>query len=245
MAAPTSQPPSSRIYKPLILDIYDLWVLKLSNTRAWQCPTTTVQQPFFQTNIGARHLDIGVGTGYYPASVVADNGKDRKVKALTLVDLNGNALEKAKARVNKLGFENVKCVVGDVLKELDLWEEREGDEGTKTPAEFDSISLMYLFHCLSGPPASKLSAFSLVKKHLAPTGVLFGTTILGLSTEGAEVKHNLFGKALMWLYNGLGVFGNYEDGKEDFEVALRENFGKVEVEVVGKVLMFRAWAPIY
>jgi hypothetical protein len=67
--APTA--PGAAIYTPIVLKLYDWWVLEVSNRLAWRCPTSTVLLPFFAAHVGARHLDVGVGTGYYvlrPAS---------------------------------------------------------------------------------------------------------------------------------------------------------------------------------
>ena len=58
------------VYSPLVLGIYDLWVLGISNRYAWRCSTTAVLLPFFRQHIGQRHLDVGVGTGFYPAKTM-------------------------------------------------------------------------------------------------------------------------------------------------------------------------------
>src|SRR5262249_21733539 len=58
---------SARYYRRLILSFYALWVLPISNPFVWRCPTKTVLVPFFRANVGRRHMDVGVGTGYFPA----------------------------------------------------------------------------------------------------------------------------------------------------------------------------------
>lgn len=54
------------IYSPLMLKLYDWWVLGISNRYAWRCSTDAVLLPFFRQHVGRRHLDVGVGTGFYP-----------------------------------------------------------------------------------------------------------------------------------------------------------------------------------
>ncbi|KUJ07679.1 S-adenosyl-L-methionine dependent methyltransferase [Mollisia scopiformis] len=81
-----------------VLFIYDFWVIGISNLYAWRCPTGTVLVPFFNKNLSKKHLDIGVGTGYFLAH--DDLKEDNQV---TLVDLNKNSLEAANGRIGKKG----------------------------------------------------------------------------------------------------------------------------------------------
>src|ERR1700731_920308 len=55
------------VYSPTILKLYDFGVLGLSNRFVWQCPTKTVLLPFYKEHLGLKHLDVGVGTGFYIA----------------------------------------------------------------------------------------------------------------------------------------------------------------------------------
>ncbi|KAL4800035.1 hypothetical protein BDV19DRAFT_354273 [Aspergillus venezuelensis] len=48
---------------------------------------------------------------------------------------------------------------------------------------------------------------------------------------------------LIWLYNYIGMFGNWDDGREEISKPIRENFEEVESELVGTVLMRRAMKP--
>ena len=74
--------------------------------------------------------------------------------------------------------------------------------------KFRSVSLMYLLHCMPGPPSRKATIFAHLKMHLAEDGVLFGATVLGKGVE-----HNWAGRFLMLIYK-KGVFGNLDDGAE-------------------------------
>jgi len=208
------------IYNPFVLFLYDFWVLYLSNTWAWGCPTQSVLRPFFHKHLKRRHLDIGVGTGSYLQNLPP-------TMQLTLMDLNPNALNEAKHRA---GLPSTSCVQHDVMHDL---------PGGIAAGGFDSISVYYLFHCMPGPVTEKTKLIG----RLAPClneqdGVLYGATILGKG-----VQHNWFGRYLMSLYNGKGVFGNLGDGPEDFEDALNASFDDVETEIVGRVLLFAASKP--
>lgn len=100
---------------------------------------------------------------------------------------------------------------------------------------FDSISLVYLLHCLAGPVSDKADIFRHLKEHLEDGGTLFGATVLGKG-----VRHNWAGRWLMRIYNRKGIFGNLDDGAEVFLEVLKECFDDVEARVEGVVLVFAA-----
>jgi len=229
-------------YRPIFLSLYDFWVLGLSNSYAWRCPTRTVLLPFFESNFSSHHIDIGVGTGFFPATALksrqqhslAENGVDdgsSSFKQLTLVDLNANSLSSAAKRVGRP--DQTRCLVADAFQPLPL------ALVDGKPERFGSISLFYLLHCLRGPSSSKGKLFSNLKNNLEDDGVLFGATVLGKG----DFKHNLFGMGLMLFYNGIGLFDNWKDTERDFVAALRENFNEVESKVVGCTLLFKASKP--
>ncbi|KAK3348416.1 hypothetical protein B0H65DRAFT_175154 [Neurospora tetraspora] len=121
--------PGASVYsKPLMLTTYDKYVLGFSMTYLWRCPSSTILVPFFRENFRAeKHLDIGVGTGFFVGDALAERlAKDEYFMPLerdpdsklvqpkieiTLMDLNGMALEKAKERV--LGVVNNARVGGN------------------------------------------------------------------------------------------------------------------------------------
>jgi SAM-dependent methyltransferase len=206
------------VYTPFVLKLYDWWVLEVSNRLAWECPTSTVLLPFFAEHVGARHLDVGVGTGYYAAQA----GVARRSE-LTLLDLNENSLRAAAAR----GGAPAATVLHDVMQPLPA----------SLHGRFDSISLFYLLHCLPGSMPEKEQAISGLKAALAAGGVIYGATILG-----DEAGHNAFGRQLMRIYNRKGIFGNRTDTLESLEAALWRHFGQVEVRRHGKVALFVARA---
>ena len=86
------------VYSPLVLSVYDILVLGISNRLLWRCPTPGLVD-LYNRNLGARHLDIGVGTGYF-----LDHAKWPVSRPdITLLDLNPNSLAAAARRI---GYED-------------------------------------------------------------------------------------------------------------------------------------------
>lgn len=229
-----SSPPSSKmeasasVYTTFALRLYDLIVLAVSNTFAWRCRTGAVQLPFYQQHLAeGAHLEVGVGTGYYPA---ASARALAKTKVVTLLDLNPNTLVYAKHRLAKAGYKGeVDALEHNIFTPLPQ----------NLRGRYDSIALFYVFHCLPGPLRKKaVDVFRNVVPALAPGGVVYGTTILG---EG--VRHNWLGNRLLGLYNKKGIFGNREDSEEGLRDALGALFEEYEVRVVGVVALFVGRRP--
>lgn len=208
---------SAAIYTPWILKLYDWWVLGISNQFAWECPTHPVLLPFFQSHIGSRHMDVGVGTGFY----LAHTGI-KPTTEVTLLDINLHSLAAAIARCKQ---KNTQSIQHNVLLPLPF----------SRDVMFDSISLFYLLHCLPGTFNEKENVIFHLKNHLAPDGILYGATILG-----EEAKHNWFGKKLIQLYNKKGIFGNQYDRIEELEKMLERHFRNVEIWQHGRVALFTA-----
>ncbi|BDU19244.1 class I SAM-dependent methyltransferase [Dyella sp. GSA-30] len=222
MSAPDALDPQAgaAVYSPLVLKLYDAWVLGISNSYAWQCPTRRVLLPFYRQHAGQRHLDVGVGTGYY----LANAGFDAE-RQITLLDLNPNSLH---AAARRLGRADTKVVVQNVLQPTAGL----GDN------KYDSIALFYLLHCLPGTMVEKSRVFENLKVHLPDDGVLYGATILG-DTAG----HNGLGRKLMDVYNKKGIFGNRGDTLEALRDGLQKHFDDVRLSQHGKVALFAARAP--
>ncbi|WP_322047244.1 class I SAM-dependent methyltransferase [Paraburkholderia sp. J67] len=213
--------PGSAVYGSLVLKLYDAWVLGISNQLAWRCGTRQVLLPFYRRHVSANHLEVGVGSGFYPAHAGFHAGQQ-----VTLLDLNEHSLA---ATARRLGHTQVTQQVGDVMQPLTMLEGR----------QFDSIALFYLLHCLPGTMSEKACAFAQLKAHLAPDGVLFGATVLG-----DEAGHNLFGRALQREYNRKGIFDNQRDTRQSLHAALSLHFNEVSVEQKGVVALFVARAPL-
>jgi hypothetical protein len=208
-----------RIYTPLVLRAYDLVVLGFSNRFAWRCRSATMLEQY-ERHVGGRHLDLGVGTGWY---------LDRcrwpvDEPEITLLDLNENSLALAARR---LGRYRPRTVRANALEPLPL-----GD------ARYESAAANYLLHCLPGPLDSKAATLAAhLRPHLEPGGIVFGSTILG---RGAP--HTRLGRRLLRLYNRKGIFSNLEDDADGLEQGLASALTDVEIQVVGAVALFSARA---
>ena len=204
------------VYTPAALALYDLAVLWFSNSFVWQC-SSHVLLDFYNHHISDRHLDIGVGTGYFLDKCRFPSTAPK----IALFDLNPHTLAKSAKRLRRY---NPSCHVGNVLQRIDIG-----------MADFDSISLNYLLHCLPGNLASKSIVFEHVKPLLKDGGAIFGSTILG---EG--VRHNVLAKKLMKIYNAKGIFSNLSDRQSDLEAGLSAHFDEPTIHIVGSVALFSA-----
>lgn len=206
------------IYSRAVLGVYDLLVIRLSNSFAWRCPSRLMLDRYNRL-LGRRHLDAGPGTGWYLGKAGLPAGAE-----ITLLDLNPNSLDSAASRL-----EGVPCrrLLANALDAL--------PEGL---GPFDSVGANYLMHCIPGSWQEKGVVFRRLAERLEDDGVLFGSTILGRG-----VRHNLAGRRLMSLYNRLGVFHNRDDDAAGLERALARAFHEHSVEIVGTVAMFTARRP--
>jgi SAM-dependent methyltransferase len=204
------------VYTPLALALYDLAVLGLSNSFVWQC-ASHVLLDFCNQHISDKHLDIGVGTGYFLDKCRFPSTAPQ----IALYDLNPHSLAKSAKRLRRY---NPSCYIGDALHGIDI-----------DMSGFDSISLNYLLHCLPGNLASKSIVFEHVKPLLRDGGVIFGSTILG---EG--VRHNPLAKQLMKIYNAKGIFSNLSDRQSDLEAGLKAHFDEHKIHIAGCVALFSA-----
>jgi hypothetical protein len=204
-----------RVYTPLLLRAYDLFVLGFSNRLVWRCRSSRMLARY-DGHVGARHLDVGVGTGWF---------LDRctwpvESPAITLLDLNEHSLSAASERIRRYAPATVRA---NVLDPVDL-----GDR------QCDSIAANYLFHCLPGELEWKARTVTTnLRPYLAPGGVFFGSTILGRG-----VRHNLLGRRLMRLYNRKGIFSNVDDDEQGLAQGLSSVLADVEIEVIGAVALF-------
>ena len=202
------------VYTRSVLSIYDLWVLGVSNSYIWKCPTRHILK-HFNSHVSTNHLDVGVGTGYY-----LDKGTfpDRAPR-IALMDLNANSLDESSKRISRYRPEAYQVNVMDRIT-LDI-------------APFDSISVNYLFHCLPGSLETKLCVLDNLSPYLNNGGVIFGSTILS-SAEGASAA----AKKLMAIYNKKGIFSNADDRYEALESYLSAHYEHYELQRIGCVVLF-------
>jgi len=227
MASQTQTDPGQRdseagqaVYSPLFLFFYDWYVLRLTSRMVWGCPASKLIG-HYNRNVGARHLDVGVGTGYFLDRCEFQSAEPE----IVLMDMNRNSLEHCAKRIARYAPE---LIVGDVL----------GDTGLE-PGRFDSIGLNYLIHCLpSAVEGGKWKLFANLAPLLDPEGVLFGATVL---CEDLEL--GLAQRKLMGAYQRKGIFSNQRDSLAKLEAGLEAHFDEVEVELSGVVGVFTARKP--
>ena len=205
-------------YTPAVLRIYDLFVLGFSSSYAWRCPLGLLRE-HYQRHITSKHLDVGVGTGWFLDHCQFPTPKPE----LHLLDLNPNTLHHVSMRIARYA-----PVVhrGDVMQPIEL------------APRFESIGLNYVLHCLPGNMASKSVAIANLARLLAPSGTLFGSTILA-----RDVTHNFIARRLTAIYNRKGIFGNRTDDLDGLRRALEGSFGDVDICMRGCVALFAARQP--
>jgi SAM-dependent methyltransferase len=206
-----------REYTRPLLNLYDPLVLGPIARFVWHCPTTGLVERY-RRRIRDRHLDVGPGTGYFLERSGLPAGS-----AVTILDPNTNVLRHVSRRLKLL---DVTAVEADVLKPLPV------------SGSFDSAALHLVLHCLPGPLARKAGAIANVAAVLAPTGVLFGASVLG--TSG---RHSWAARRFLDAFNRQGGFDNLADTEAGLAEILGASFTHVELETVGSVAIFAASNP--
>jgi len=209
--------PSVAVYTPALLAVYDTLVLGLNSRLLWRCPKRRGVE-FYNRHVGARHLDIGVGSGYFLDRCrfpVPD-------PQITLLDLSAVCLAHVARRLARYSPETRRASVLD--ETLDLGE-----------ARFDSIALSGVLPCLPATMNQKTAALSRLRPYLADNGVLFGSTILGRG-----VRHNGLARRVIAAYNRRGIFTNLDDDLEGLEQGLAAGFADVDIQIEGSATMFTA-----
>ncbi|SIO34767.1 class I SAM-dependent methyltransferase [Halodesulfovibrio marinisediminis] len=202
-------------YTKSVQSIYDFWELGILNTLVWRCPTKHLRY-HFRKHVTLNHLDVGVGTGYF-----LDNCLLEQKRRLALLDSNNTNLEKAAERVKRFKPEVYQA---NILAPLHL-----------PCKKFDSISINYLFHCLTGSIKEKAVILDSLSEYLHDGGKIFGSTIL---SHG--VRQNFAAQKLMAYYNRKGIFSNTRDHRSGLRDELESRFTNVEIEVKGCVALFSA-----
>jgi SAM-dependent methyltransferase len=205
-------------YTPFFLRIYDPVILGFFTRFVWRCPTTLLVERY-RRHIRPRHLDVGPGTGYFLERAGLPAGTP-----VTILDPNTNVLDYASRRLQGL---DITAVEADVSKPLPL-------NGTS----FDSAALHGVIHCLPGPLSRKAVAVANVAAVLAPTGVLFGASILG-----ASGPHTWLSRKMLEANNRRGIFDNLGDTHEALREILGASFEHVELETIGSMAIFAATNP--
>jgi SAM-dependent methyltransferase len=205
------------VYTPSTLRAYDTMIVRLSNSYVWRCPARRILE-HYDRHVGASHLDVGPGTGYY-----LDRCRfPAQMPRITLLDPNPEVLRFAGARLRR--YEPTQHAA-DALRTIDL-----------APRSFESVGISYVLHCLPGGMRAKAAVFDNVLPLVGPRGVVFGATILD-----ADVDHTRLGRTLMRVYNRKGIFSNVGDDAEGLERELVRRFVDYQLEIVGSVALFAGW----
>ena len=205
------------VYTPMTLRTYDAFVHGFSNALLWRCPARELEA-LYARNVSSRHIDIGVGTGYFLDKAAWPTAHPE----ILLVDLNPHSLAAAAHRIRRF---NPKTMTANVLEPLSI------------EAKFASAGLCYLLHCLPGTIPQKAVVFDHLRPALSPGAKVFGAT-----TVQGDAPRSRPAQALMDHYNRKGIFSNAQDTREDLEAELKKRFEKVRVELRGCVALFEAAA---
>ena len=203
-------------YTAGFLRVYDTVVLRFNGRLTWRCPPGRLVR-LYDEHVSARHLDIGVGTGYlldkcrYPT----------QSPEITLMDLNPAPLQVAAKRLHRY---RPKTHRANALEPFGL-----------PPGTFESVGLNWLLHCLPGNIATKSVVFDHARTVLAPGGVIFGSTVLS-----GGVRHTRWSRWMMERLNRDGTFTNRDDDLVGLTTQLDQRFDSAQVEVVGAVGIFSA-----
>jgi hypothetical protein len=202
-------------YTPLVLHLYDSFVLRFYLPFIWRCPNRNVLA-LYARNVSGCHLDVGVGTGYYLDHTQFPEAHP----AITLLDLNPDCLAAASRRVARYRPIVVRANVLEPLPAI---------------GPFSSVAVCALLHCLPGSIPAKALIFDHLKCVMAPAARIFGATLV----QGS-VPRTFVAQHLMDFYNAKGVFQNAQDTVEDLESELSARFCNVNIKVHGSVALFEA-----
>lgn len=207
------------LYSKAFLAVYDLILHNITTYLAWQCPTREVLA-HFREHVGANHLDVGVGTGFFLQRCLAPPERQR----VGLLDLNRNCLFKA---ADAIPDYEAQLYQANVLAPLNY-------RGLR----YDSCSMMHLLHCLPGGIADKAVVFDHLSAMLNPGAVVYGITILQ-----PDDHTNRFGRMIIANSNKKGHFSNLDDSMDGLRAELSRRFVDSGVRRIGQLALFQGRLP--
>ncbi|MGV9293046.1 class I SAM-dependent methyltransferase [Amycolatopsis sp. NPDC003676] len=208
-------------YTPGFLASADFLILGIFFPVVWRCPERIFVR-LYDRNIGARHLDIGPGTGY-PLNRC---WRVEPPARLALVDYSENVLRRC---AKKLARYEPTLHLQNAMEPLEI-----------EPETFDSAAVNLVLHCMPGSVRRKARVFDHVLPYLAPGGRLFGATVLG---HGPGVKHSWLARKALTALNEDHSMHNLDDTLPRWEQELAARFGAYRIAVHGSVALFEAVAP--
>jgi SAM-dependent methyltransferase len=206
-----------RDYGPLLLHLYDPIVIRHVGRIVWRVPDGVLLDRF-RARVRPNHLDVGPGTGWF-----LDHSDLPDGAPITILDPNTHVLDHVSKRLARF---DVTAVEADVLKPLPV------------TGPFASAALHLVIHCLPGPQARKQLAVTNVARVLAPDGILFGATVLGM--RGPQTR---LSRAVLRVFNAQRGFDNLDDTEDSIRAMLEAEFDDVEIELVGSLALFAATRP--
>ena len=210
-------PVGASVYSRRSLRVYDFVVHFLSNRMVWRCPVQHLinhSRQFLSDN----HLEIGVGSG----KLFRKTAKGKVFERLVIADVNQDCLD--------VSAKTLRDSSPSIWK-LDLLSPQFKSE---SPANFQSIGLNYVLHCLPLSLAEKSRLCQqLVSRCLAPGGVLFGSTLM------QDLNSSFLSKRLMKFYNRKKIFNNKDETLTAFEQQLSQLDLDFELYSKGCVCLFR------
>lgn len=207
------------VYSRSTLTVYDFVVLNLGCRLIWRCPKEHMLRSY-QRNVGARHLEVGVGTALFLDKARFGTPSPR----ITLMDLNPTVLSFAARRIARY---QPTVVRADVLKPFPV-----------PPGSFDSVGMNFLLHCVPGDWETKGAALAGAAAAVRSDGRVFGSTILA-----AGIPTRAPARRVMGLCNRLGIFHNTTDDLDGLDSTLARYFERHTLSVRGSVALFEASAP--
>lgn len=203
-------------YPASALRLYDFVAYRVDAPLFWRCSVRDLLDVYDRLT-GARHLDVGVGTGYLLDRCRFPVAAPR----ITLIDINPGPLAYAARRLRRYA---PRCQVADMLEPWPL-----------PAASFDSIALSNVISCATGSLPGKGIAFEHARECLAPGGRLFGATVLN-----GGVRHTRRSRLMLRMLNRRGVFDNLGDDLAGLDRALASAFASHEITVKGSIAVFTA-----
>ncbi|HEY2479955.1 MAG TPA: class I SAM-dependent methyltransferase [Solirubrobacterales bacterium] len=207
------------VYTRGFLSVYDAVVYGFNSPVLWRCPKSRLVE-HYDTNVSARHLDIGVGTGTLLDACCFPVSQPE----ITLMDLNPDSLAAASRRLARYAPRTHRA---NVLEDWRL-----------APGTYESVAMTHLLHCLPGSMAEKGITFEHAGRALAPGGTFFGVTSLG---KGVHISP--LARTALTLSNRRGILHNWADGPAEPDAALASVFPQRTIRIQGTVALFTAHAP--
>lgn len=205
-------------YSPLLLRIYDRWVLGFNNPRVWRCDTSHLLEQY-DVSASAHHLDIGPGTGWF----LAHTRFDVATPEVDLIDLNPAPLAMTVERLRKRGIK-ARDHRGSVLNPLPV------------DHQFTSVAASLLMHCVPGGWDTKGVAFKHIAAATTDDGVFFGSTVL-------TSPETFLSRAVAGAFRLQGGFHNAADDEPGLRRALEAAWGVVQLHRIGQMALWTAREP--